>query len=63
MMGPYCRFCQRRCFVYTAAWPEKVRAAYGRFTIAATCSPGQEYERQKLGYCYADVRAEETPDA
>lgn len=55
-MGPYCKFCDRRCFVYvTGAWPEHVRLAYGRNTIAATCLAGQKFERGRLGYCYADA--------
>ena len=55
-MGPYCKFCGRRCFVpILEGCPERVAKAYGRFTIAATCSRGRAYERDKFGLCYADV--------
>lgn len=55
-MGPYCKFCGRRCFVpITYEWPEHIRAAYGTSTIAATCLRGQEFEQEKIGVSYADI--------
>ena len=55
-MGPYCKFCERRCFVpITFDWPEDIRKAYGHNTIAATCWAGQEYERQRLGVSFDDA--------
>ena len=51
-MGPYCKFCDHRCFVdIPAGAPE-----HGRFTIMATCPKGQELDKQVLGFCWADVR-------
>lgn len=57
-MGPYCKFCDRRCFVHiTYDWPEHIIKAYGTSTIAATCPGGQKFEKQKTGYCYDDAMA------
>lgn len=54
-MGPYCKFCDRRCFVHiTYDWPKKIRQSYGRYGLAATCAKGQVFEKQRLGYCYND---------
>ena len=67
-MGPYCKFCGTRCFCYfPQETPEHILKAYGTNTIIATCPAGQEFERQKVGYCYNDIireiRAAELPDA
>src|SRR3990170_3817875 len=59
-MGPYCNFCQTRCFAPVKAdWPEAILLPYREkgFGIAATCAQGQEYERRKLGVCYGDGEA------
>lgn len=56
-MGPYCKFCGRRCFVPIIGWPKHIGEAYGRYTIAATCRRGQEFEKERLGYCWDDVEA------
>lgn len=54
-MGPYCKFCSQRCFVpITAEWPEEVVAAYGRFSMAATCPAGKAFDKAKFGVCYDD---------
>lgn len=42
-MGPYCRFCGRRCFVE--------RFVPGHYvTILATCRAGMEHDRKTTGY-------------
>lgn len=58
-MGPYCRFCNRRCFcLITEEWPEHIREAYRRRgDIAATCGRGQAFEKQLLGYSWNDAKA------
>jgi hypothetical protein len=57
-MGPYCKFCNLRCFVpMTEKWPEHVRQAYGHYTMAATCPGGRRFDKEKFGYCYDDIRA------
>lgn len=56
-MGPYCHYCQSRCFVpIPADAPAAVRAAFGTATLMATCATGQAHDKQATGYCYADVR-------
>jgi hypothetical protein len=44
-MGPYCRFCDRRCFVLRAL-------ADGRHILLATCPDGMEHDRRKCGQDY-----------
>jgi hypothetical protein len=41
-MGPYCKYCDRRCFV------PRVLAG-GRSMLLATCAAGMEWDRQKVG--------------
>jgi hypothetical protein len=55
-MGPYCKFCGTRCFCFFPdKTPEHILKAYGTSTIIATCPGGQEFERQRVGYCYNDI--------
>jgi len=55
-MGPYCKFCDNRCFVpLTDKWPEHIVKAYGHFSLAATCEAGKEFDKNKFGYCYDDA--------
>jgi hypothetical protein len=49
-MGPYCKFCDQRCFVPN---PRE-----SRITIIATCPEGQAHDKAKLGYNYAEVLPE-----
>jgi hypothetical protein len=47
-MGPYCKFCDRRCFVdrvmpYDATWRP------GEAVILATCPRGMEHSRETTG--------------
>jgi hypothetical protein len=58
-MGPYCNFCDRRCFIpLPADTPAHIRAAYGGSgsMLVATCQSGQRFEREKVGYCLDDIR-------
>ena len=56
-MGPYCKFCDNRCFVYLPmATPPHILKAYGTNTIIATCRGGQKFEKEKIGYCYNDIQ-------
>lgn len=58
-MGPYCKFCQTRCFIpLTAETPSPILKAYGPATIAATCAEGQALEREITGYSAADILAQ-----
>ncbi len=59
-MGPYCQFCNQRCFVYFPDdTPGHILDAYRKVcptvTIIAACPGGQAYERKKIGYCYQDI--------
>lgn len=61
-MGPYCKFCDHRCFRYMPLQtPKHILDAYtnqcGSIPIIATCSMGQAFEREKLGYCSDDIDA------
>ena len=57
-MGPYCKFCNQRCFVHMPMeTPEHIVKAYGTSTIIATCPDGQRFEKEKVGYCYDDIMA------
>lgn len=56
-MGPYCKFCGHRCFIpFPQETPKHILAAYGSTTIIATCPGGQQYEKQKVGCCYDDIK-------
>lgn len=56
-MGPYCKFCGQRCFIYIPTnTPRHILDAYfGRATIIATCPAGKAYEKAKIGYCLDDI--------
>jgi hypothetical protein len=55
-MGPYCKFCNNRCFIpFPQGTPKNIRKAYGTSTIIATCDEGQKFEKEKVGYCYDDI--------
>lgn len=61
-MGPYCNFCNRRCFVpFPKGTPQEVFDVYNKHKgvpvhIIATCSKGQAYEKEKTGWCLDDIR-------
>ena len=60
-MGPYCNYCQQRCFQHVPAdTPEDMLAVYqarfnGDVPIIATCPAGQEFERQRIGFSLDDI--------
>jgi hypothetical protein len=62
-MGPYCKFCNHRCFTHMPEeTPEHIVEAYrtfmgGSVPIIATCPAGQQFEKQRIGYCYDDILA------
>ena len=62
-MGPYCKFCNNRCFVpFPEGTPQEVFDAYNAsclsrsVSIIATCSKGQAYEKEKTGWCLDDIK-------
>lgn len=56
-MGGYCKFCNNRCFqFFPAETPKHILAAYGTSNIIATCPGGQQFEREKVGYCLDDIK-------
>lgn len=52
-MGPYCDFCDRRCFVLRVR-PEGVDgpAAWTGVLLMATCQAGAAHDRAKTGHDY-----------
>ena len=50
-MGPYCNYCNRRCFVpFPPGTPQEAIDAYQpHVDIIATCQAGQQFERNKTG--------------
>ena len=56
-MGPYCSFCQTRCFVHLPTdTPKEALKAYGTCTIVATCARGQQFELERTGWNYTKIR-------
>ena len=56
-MGPYCKFCNSRCFVHLPTdTPKEALEAYGTSTIVATCERGQAFELEKVGWNYTKIR-------
>ena len=45
-MGPYCNYCDKRCFVDNKRKPGH---------LLATCYHGQEHDKDILGYCYREI--------
>jgi len=50
-MGPYCKFCDQRCFMH-----HDYADPNGKYWILATCPEGQRYDKDKLGYCWGEVK-------
>jgi hypothetical protein len=48
-MGPYCKFCDQRCFVLRTL-------ADGRPMLLATCGHGMAYDRASCGEDYMTAR-------
>lgn len=59
-MGPYCRYCNNRCFTrFPEHTPDHIIEAYeGLGNIIATCRQGQAFEQERVGWCYATIKAE-----
>lgn len=58
-MGPYCNFCNQRCFVpLLMDTLEEALKAYGTSSIIATCRAGQAFEMEKVGWCYDKIQEE-----
>jgi hypothetical protein len=56
-MGPYCNYCGTRCFVpMPTNTPLRVLNAYDTSSIVATCSGGQAFEKDLIGYCYDEIQ-------
>jgi len=49
MAGAYCKFCDRRCFVYRVM-PADSKWKPGRGVHLATCAKGAEYDREHTGH-------------
>ena len=70
-MGPYCKFCNNRCFVhFPLNIPERVLEVYqehakekARVEIIATCKQGQAFEKERIGVCYDDIQTAILEDA
>lgn len=60
-MGPYCNYCNQRCFVrlpILVSLPLAMRKAYREhhIDIIATCHGGQVFEKARIGYCYGNIK-------
>jgi hypothetical protein len=56
-MGPYCKFCDSRCFVpLPQGTPQEALVAYEGYDIIATCSAGQAFEMKKVGWSYSRIQ-------
>lgn len=55
-MGPYCKFCDNRCFThFPDATPQYILVAYKTNNIIATCRGGQDFEMGRIGYSYDEI--------
>lgn len=56
-MGPYCDFCNNRCFVpFPEGTPKEAISSYrSTVTIIATCQEGQQFEMERTGWCYNKI--------
>jgi hypothetical protein len=41
--------------------PPEAVAAYRTATIIATCPAGQQWEKERFGWCYDDIKAAVSP--
>ena len=41
-----------------------MKAAFGKYTLVATCPAGQKFDKEVMGYCYEDIKGyiESNPD-
>lgn len=62
MIGPYCIFCDRRCFVRIPVdTPDSMRAILREVapgvSILATCRRGEAFERDRFGFGITEIAA------
>lgn len=48
-MGPYCRYCDRRCFL-VRVMPDDALWCPGETVLLATCPAGMENDRHRTGH-------------
>lgn len=60
MAGAYCRYCDRRCFVYRQVIVGGELVWSGHM---ATCQPGREHDRNALGMDFEQAHNPMAPDA
>lgn len=52
-MGPYCRFCNQRCFVVRLL-PDDSHSRAGQYLAMATCPGGMAHDRERTGYTHRE---------
>lgn len=52
-MGPYCQYCDQRCFVPD---PHGAARIHGSPIILATCTKGKARDRKSVGYDIDEAR-------
>lgn len=65
-MGPYCRYCDHRCFVPRVLPAAASPPFAGKDLIMATCARGMAYDLEQTGYTHLTAinpRAPKTPPA
>jgi hypothetical protein len=55
-MGPYCRYCDRRCFVERILHDDQ-------WSLLATCEAGMEHDRERVGEDHVTARNPRNPDS
>lgn len=50
-MGPYCQYCDRRCFVLRVL-PADAKESAGKTILMATCAQGMEHSRATTGHTH-----------
>lgn len=53
-MGPYCKYCDQRCFQPD---PYGLARVHGAPVILATCTKGMEHDKKAVGYNILEARA------
>ena len=61
-MGPYCKFCDTRCFAYLPSnTPDhftkimRKKLPFIIITVLATCEEGQSHDKSVFGFSYDDI--------
>ncbi len=74
-MGPYCRYCDQRCFIHPSYVAERLPKelleklrAYSRhkfgfvdIPMLASCPKGKAFDKEEMGVCKDDFIAEARP--